>query len=151
MPAEKNGAKESELPPETQTGAYTFGCNVNGKVFVPRDGRRKPGLYAQYVNLGSGSNGGWHLNIPAYNYSTHSGVTVETDSLLLVEGRTYEFKSAKRFPIAWYEDLDYGSSAIYGNVDSNNGFYALQDMIDQTGFFLAHFSLPARKSQGVKL
>lgn len=27
-----------QLPPETQTGANTFGCLVNGKLFYPRDG-----------------------------------------------------------------------------------------------------------------
>ncbi|MCC6289338.1 MAG: hypothetical protein IT249_15775 [Chitinophagaceae bacterium] len=46
-----------ELPPETTTGANTFGCKVNGKVFVPRDGNGRPGLYCQYVNLGTGEGG----------------------------------------------------------------------------------------------
>lgn len=46
-----------DLPPETTTGANTFGCKVNGKVFVPRDGKGKPGLYCQYVNLGEGEGG----------------------------------------------------------------------------------------------
>ena len=32
---EENAQK---LPPETQTGANTFGCYVNGKLFYPRDG-----------------------------------------------------------------------------------------------------------------
>lgn len=27
-----------QLPPETQTGANTFGCIINGQVFYPRDG-----------------------------------------------------------------------------------------------------------------
>lgn len=27
-----------QLPPETQTGANTFGCVINGQVFYPRDG-----------------------------------------------------------------------------------------------------------------
>jgi hypothetical protein len=28
----------AQLPPETQTGANTFGCIINGQVFYPRDG-----------------------------------------------------------------------------------------------------------------
>ncbi len=28
----------AKLPPETQTGANTFGCIINGQVFYPRDG-----------------------------------------------------------------------------------------------------------------
>jgi hypothetical protein len=90
----KNKNEEPQLPPETATGAMTFGCKVNGKVFVPRDGRGKPGLFVQYVNLGSGPGGGWYLNIPARNWipSMPDGVNIGTDSLLIVEGNTYEFK-----------------------------------------------------------
>ena len=46
-----------ELPPETTTGANTFGCKVNGKVFVPRDGNGRPGLFCQYAYLGEGEGG----------------------------------------------------------------------------------------------
>ena len=42
----------------------TFGCKIDGKVFVPKDGNEQPGLYEQYVYLGNGTRGGWHLNIP---------------------------------------------------------------------------------------
>ncbi len=71
-----------DLPPETTTGAMTFGCKVNGKVFVPRDGRGKPGLYCQYVNLGEGEGGGWFLNIPAVDWkaSPNEIVAIATDS-----------------------------------------------------------------------
>ncbi len=27
-----------QLPPETQTGANTFGCYINGKLLIPRNG-----------------------------------------------------------------------------------------------------------------
>jgi hypothetical protein len=33
----KNAIK---LPPETQTGANTFGVTINGKVYIPRDPTR---------------------------------------------------------------------------------------------------------------
>ena len=29
---------EDQLPPITQTGANTFGCIINGKVLIPKDG-----------------------------------------------------------------------------------------------------------------
>ena len=54
----KSSTTEDQLPPETTTGAMTFGCKVNGKVFVPKDGNGRPGLYVQYVNLGPGPGGG---------------------------------------------------------------------------------------------
>ena len=117
----KTNEDQPQLPPETQTGAMTFGCKVNGKVFVPRDGNGKPGLYVQYVNLGNVPDGGWHLNIPAYNYATKRGVSIETDSLLLVEGKNYEFKRLKGYPLTWYEESVNGSTVIYGKLDANSG------------------------------
>ena len=46
----------TELPPETQKGANTFGCLVNGELFVAvphfRWGTAKPYLYAEYDNGG---------------------------------------------------------------------------------------------------
>jgi hypothetical protein len=87
---------EPQLPPITTTGANTFGCKVNGRVFVPRDGNGKPGLYAQYANFntGPGATGGWYLNIPAIDYQSNddNAIVIQTDSLLIAEGLTYEFK-----------------------------------------------------------
>ena len=92
------------LPPETTSGAMTFGCKVNGKVFVPRDGNGKPGIFCQYVNLGSGEGGGWFLNIPATNWKSSpiESIHIETDSLLVEEGATYDFKNQKGYPRAFY-------------------------------------------------
>jgi hypothetical protein len=41
---------EDQLPPATQIGANTFGCLVNGKVYVPKgsDGTTKPNLRKIY-------------------------------------------------------------------------------------------------------
>ena len=36
------------LPPETQNGAETFGCLVNGKVFVPKGGGGEPAIVKVY-------------------------------------------------------------------------------------------------------
>ncbi len=123
----KNKNDEPQLPPETTTGAMTFGCKVNGKVFVPRDGNGRPGLFVQYVNLGNVPDGGWHLNIPAYNYSTKRGVSIETDSLFLLEGIVYEFKPQKKgYPLAWYEEVKNGSSEIYGKLENDSGILSIK-------------------------
>ena len=107
-----------DLPPETTTGANTFGCKVNGKVFVPRDGKGKPGLFCQYVNMGEGEGGGWFLNIPANNWqnSPIESVHIETDSLLVEEGLTYDFKNQKGSPRAFYF-----KSQTYSKLDANTG------------------------------
>jgi hypothetical protein len=97
------------LPPETTTGANTFGCKVNGKVFVPRDGRGRPGLFCQYVYLGEGGGGGWFLNIPATDWKDNNlqAIDITTDSLFVTENNTYPFKRrAKGFANAAYS---YGS------------------------------------------
>ncbi len=110
--------EEPQLPPETTTGAMTFGCKINGKVFVPRDGNGHPGLFCQYVNLGSGPGGGWYLNIPATDWKPNppEGVNIETDSLLISQGQTYQFKNAKGFPRAFYDNGD-----VYPKLDNDLG------------------------------
>ena len=114
----KNKDDEPQLPPETTTGAMTFGCKVNGKVFVPRNGRGRPGLFVQYVNLGMGPGGGWSLNIPAVDWVpiTPEGVNIETDSLLVNEGVTYFFKNQKGSPRAFYDN---GASFIAMDNDGS--------------------------------
>jgi hypothetical protein len=100
----KNKNDEPQLPPETTTGAMTFGCKINGQVFVPRDGRGRPGLYCQYVNLGTGPGGGWYLSIPAIDQVPENsiGITIVTDSLLVLEGMQYKFGTSKGFAKARY-------------------------------------------------
>lgn len=114
----KNKDEEPQLPPETTTGAMTFGCKVNGKVFVPKDARGKPGLFVQYVNLGSGSGGGWYLNIPATNWvpSSPESINIGTDSLLISQGQTYQFKNSKGSPRAFYNNRD-----IFPKFDNDSG------------------------------
>ncbi len=135
----KNKNEEAQLPPETTTGAMTFGCKINGQVFVPRDGRGRPGLFCQYVNLGTGPGGGWYLNISADNWlpSTPEGVTIATDSLLISEGGTYPFKYRKKeFPGAFYQN-----GPRYDAFDNNSGqlkikrFDNINRIISGTFFF----------------
>ena len=127
------------MPPETTTGAMTFGCKINGKVFVPKDGRGKPGLFCQYVYLGSGVGGGWYLNIPAvdWNPSSIPAVSITTDSLLVSENSTYQFKYRKKgFPGAFYSD-----GPQYNATDNNSGelkikkFDSVNRIISGTFFF----------------
>lgn len=114
----KKKTEEPQLPPETTTGAMTFGCKVNGKVFVPKGGRGRPGLYAQYVNLGAGPGGGWFLNIPATNWLPNppEGVNIETDSLLVSQGQTYQFKNLKGSARAFYDNGN-----VYQKLNADTG------------------------------
>lgn len=87
---------DPQLPPETTTGANTFGCKIDGKVFLPRDKMGKPGLFVEYPYLGPGRGGGYYLNITAFDWQTASvdGVQLGTDSLLVEQGKTYQFKTS---------------------------------------------------------
>lgn len=100
----KKEASPPQLPPETTTGTMTFGCKIDGRVFVPRDEFTKTGLFAQYVNLGMGKGGGYHLNIPAIDWKANpnQGISLTTDSLLVEEGRTYVFSTGKGQVQAFY-------------------------------------------------
>jgi hypothetical protein len=117
----------------------TFGCKVNGKVFVPKDGRGKTGLYVQYVNFGAGAGGGWYLNIPATNWlpSTPEGINIETDSLLVSQGQTYQFKNLKGSPKAFYDNGN-----VYPKLDNDVGelkilkFDQISRILSGTFFFI---------------
>ena len=46
----KDKQNQDQLPPATQTGANTFACLINGKVFIPKgyDGTGKPNPHILY-------------------------------------------------------------------------------------------------------
>lgn len=90
---------EPQLPPETTIGANTFGCKIDGKVFVPKGTITSPALIAQYLFLGNGLGGGWFLNIGAGNRvdNPKKNISIETDSLLLLEGKSYPLKNLKGY------------------------------------------------------
>jgi hypothetical protein len=147
----KNKTEEPQLPPETTTGAMTFGCKVNGEILLPKDGNGRPGLYVQYVNLGNVPDGGWHLNIPAYNYSTNKGVSIETDSLFLVEGMTYQFKTTVGTANAFYlENIPNGVN-VYKKLDNDIGSLIVKkhDLIQK--ILSCTFSFIGTDGNGVKI
>jgi hypothetical protein len=46
-----------QLPPETTTGVMSFGCKIDGQIFVPKDGGGRSGLRIEYANLGTDPGG----------------------------------------------------------------------------------------------
>ena len=145
----KKKTEEPQLPPETTTGAMTFGCKVNGKVFVPKDGRGRPGLFVQYVNLGAGLGGGWFLSIPAIDQtpSNSIGITIVTDSLLVVEGSTYKFGITKDSAKArYYVGLD---NYPIGSGDSGSMFIRKHDLVQ--GILSGNFSFTGTNINGQKV
>lgn len=85
-----------QLPPETQTGANTFGCLVNGQVFKPGGASLTGGsLTCNYQYLGIGPNGGYFFRLAAISRNNNSGesksVGLFTDSLKILQGGEYIF------------------------------------------------------------
>ncbi len=78
----------AQLPPETQTGANTFGVTINGKVYVPRDpigtnvggsnghgmtlwgGGNSPNEYVEIVVVDGASSVGFRITIHIQNTSS---------------------------------------------------------------------------------
>ena len=102
-----------QLPPETQTGANTFGCLVDGQVFLPNGdpfgGPIKKASY-QFVN------GGYYLIISGgkSNDNDISSVSIFSDSLKLSVG-TFQLTSrnVKNKLYGKYVFSAIGNSGIY--------------------------------------
>lgn len=59
----------NQLPPETQYGANTFGCLVNGKVFKPGGISLTPTLQCYYQDLYGTNNPGYFFGLDAIDHS----------------------------------------------------------------------------------
>lgn len=74
----KKDANKDKLPPATQTGENTFGCLVNGKVYIPKgyDGTGRPNPHVQYdYDL----NGQQNLSIDARQFINSNNSTGAID------------------------------------------------------------------------
>ena len=138
---------EPELPTETTTGAMTFGCKVNGKVFVPKGSIDGPGITSQYIYLGTGAGGGWWLSLSASNRVESKGVYFRTDTLLLLQGNSYSFKREKGYPSAEYADglIDF----FMNNSDAGDLTITRHDINQR--ILSGRFSFTATNSNGAKI
>lgn len=87
----------SQLPPETQTGANTFGCLIDGKVFVPKGTPfGGPSLKCAYQYLNDAYSKGFYFQLSAsHNYSTQNleGIGIFTENLEITE-RIYDLEDS---------------------------------------------------------
>ena len=141
---------EPQLPPETTTGAMTFGCKVNGKVYLPKGGDGFPGIITEYPFLGNGPGGGWFLNIATRDQSISSnspGVSITTDSLLLIEGNSYQLQIGKGLAAGEYF-LGIFSYKIKNN-DNGTLIITKHDQIQR--ILSGRFSFTATNNNGQKV
>lgn len=84
----------SQLPPATTTGANTFGCLVNGQVFIPH-AVANPGNNSTQCNY-IYTNGGYYLTVAASNDNNSSyivNVALNTNLLAISEGQTLKLEN----------------------------------------------------------
>lgn len=76
----------SQLPPATQTGENTFGCLINGEVFVPDNLPNSTNCFYQFLN------GGYFFTVRASNqddnFNSYS-IALKTEQKQIFEGETY--------------------------------------------------------------
>jgi hypothetical protein len=89
---QKNGAgggsSGDQLPDATTIGANTFGCMVNGQVFVPH-GSSNPGSHSTQCNY-IYTNGGYYLTVAASNDNNSTfivNIGLNTNMLSINEGQ----------------------------------------------------------------
>jgi hypothetical protein len=140
---------EPQLPPETTTGAMTFGCKIDGKVFVPKGSFAGPALDAQYLFLGNGLGGGWFLNVGAANRidNPNTDIAIATDSLILLEGISYPLKKMKGSAYG-----QFGSGILFYQMGVNDTGALFITKHDQTQRILSgRFSFTASRLTGEKV
>jgi len=98
----KKDKVEDYLPPATQIGANTFGCKINGKVFVPKgfDGTGMPNPHTQYDYL---LNGQPYLSIEANRYleDSNGGGGISITFWDIIQPGYYDVSSKFRFSFGW--------------------------------------------------
>ncbi len=85
----------SQLPPETQTGENTFGCLVNGQVFVPKGPSLSPILTCYYPHLNTDYSKGYFFQVYAKSKGKDcelSSISIDTDSLTIQEEQEIALK-----------------------------------------------------------
>jgi hypothetical protein len=104
-----------KLPPETQTGANTAGCLVNGKVFLPKQEGLNPALICNYEFI----DGDFFFNLVIRDNSGQGvkSVSVKTSRINLQTNTTYNLDKENTI----FEDFT-GGSGIY-LIDASNFFY----------------------------
>lgn len=79
----------SQLPPETQTGANTFGCLLDGQVFKP--GLTNNSFDCVYQNI----NNEYYFSLQGNRRDTNNNLVrlgCSTQNLQITEGQTYQLK-----------------------------------------------------------
>ncbi|OJY88264.1 MAG: hypothetical protein BGP13_06955 [Sphingobacteriales bacterium 40-81] len=89
--------KKDVLPPETQEGKNTFGCYVNGELFVPGGGGLGP-IKTCYYQLIYPSESGYVFHVSASDKrgNISKNIAINIDSIKISEGLVIQLKHVTR-------------------------------------------------------
>lgn len=85
---------EDQLPPATQTGTNTFGCLVNGKVFVPTGYTNPYPNYRVFVDPGNNGN----LDIRTYSFINGNEEDLDLAGFGITSTGTFILNSSQIYP-----------------------------------------------------
>ena len=115
------------LPPETQTGANTFGVTINGKVYVPRDPTGvSVGTTPKGMILWGASDFSWYeieikdgASAVGFQMIIHMEPLLSTGQILLKKSNFHHRIDSIRFPHIYFKiwDSNIGNYAYYGSVE----------------------------------
>ncbi|MEO6837647.1 MAG: DUF6252 family protein [Ginsengibacter sp.] len=106
-----------QLPPATQTGANTFGCLINGGVFLPKGPSLGPILQCAYQYLNTDYSKGYFFQLTASHKNNNGdivGIAIFSDSLEISEGSFILSDNKNGNATAQYSQFtDTGNTVIY--------------------------------------
>jgi hypothetical protein len=106
-----------QLPPETQTGANTAGCLVNGKVFLPKKQGINPELICNYEYI----DGEFFFNLRIVQYvgADVKSIVVQNRRITLEAGQTYLLNNTNIV----LDDFTGGGGMYYVSSILENNYY----------------------------
>ncbi len=147
----KPGNPVDQLPSETQYGAGTFGCLVDGKPFIPKgDPFGGPIKSCAYQFVG----GGYSFQLSASDKSTPTiySIGLSTDSLKIREGMTIELQNSriKGMASGFYLKGDVQTFDIYSTSKINIGELKIKKLDEINRIVSGTFWFDAVNDMGVK-
>ncbi|MCW3073456.1 MAG: hypothetical protein JWP69_525 [Flaviaesturariibacter sp.] len=139
----KNKVSEAQLPPITQTGANTFGCLVNGKVWLP-EGYISPTPNYRLTVDPNFSQGDFLLRVyRVYSTSPLKGENIYFGCDSIKNTGTYILTSTSRFKVGWAQS-EYGIEAIDTSV-YKKGYLKITRYDLAAGIFSGEFEFIMKK------
>jgi hypothetical protein len=146
-----------QLPAATQTGANTFGCLVNGQLFLPKGVLFGPPFltsYYQYLNRSNATGNYFNVSGTKKDNNINETVSINLEALNLVQGQKYTLKN---YPNVGEAFAQYFTVDLQANINSYvtnnifNGELYISKFDETKGIVSGTFWFDAVNSKGEKV